>query len=270
MCYLTSSTLLYFFFFFFSSRRRHTRYIGDWSSDVCSSDLAAAFRWRRQGRHDTDVRNPVLDARPLVEPPCPFHQERLDGNAHSDLGRHLAIGFLVEREVAFVPAHHLEHDFFDLKPNLPLHLALGDYVERHEDLAQAALIAQALLHVARALEVGFGDLPGPQQHRPQRMGIGADLGRDDDTVVEVDRPVVVTQLRRDAQRARLAAQVEQLEDIMDAELAQRSLDRHQAASGVEKMCCKSTAVRACMRARWANGPPGSMRVTRSHASTASE
>src|SRR3712207_9144927 len=29
------------FFFFFSSRRRHTRYWRDWSSDVCSSDLAA-------------------------------------------------------------------------------------------------------------------------------------------------------------------------------------------------------------------------------------
>src|SRR3712207_6604049 len=29
-------------FFFFSSRRRHTRYWRDWSSDVCSSDLAAA------------------------------------------------------------------------------------------------------------------------------------------------------------------------------------------------------------------------------------
>src|ERR1017187_7275057 len=28
--------------FFFSSRRRHTRYIGDWSSDVCSSDLRVA------------------------------------------------------------------------------------------------------------------------------------------------------------------------------------------------------------------------------------
>src|SRR6266581_5509451 len=28
------------FFFFFSSRRRHTRWTGDWSSDVCSSDLA--------------------------------------------------------------------------------------------------------------------------------------------------------------------------------------------------------------------------------------
>src|SRR5689334_24026984 len=30
----------YFFFFFFSSRRRHTRWNCDWSSDVCSSDLA--------------------------------------------------------------------------------------------------------------------------------------------------------------------------------------------------------------------------------------
>src|SRR5262249_58606567 len=27
--------------FFFSSRRRHTRLVSDWSSDVCSSDLAA-------------------------------------------------------------------------------------------------------------------------------------------------------------------------------------------------------------------------------------
>src|SRR5438876_972520 len=31
--------VLYLFFFFFSSRRRHTRWTGDWSSDVCSSDL---------------------------------------------------------------------------------------------------------------------------------------------------------------------------------------------------------------------------------------
>src|SRR5437762_9790819 len=27
------------YYFFFSSRRLHTSYIGDWSSDVCSSDL---------------------------------------------------------------------------------------------------------------------------------------------------------------------------------------------------------------------------------------
>src|SRR6266487_7173455 len=32
------------FCFFFSSRRRHTRWTGDWSSDVCSSDLVEAAR----------------------------------------------------------------------------------------------------------------------------------------------------------------------------------------------------------------------------------
>src|SRR2546426_3274288 len=31
-------------FFFFSSRRRHTRLQGDWSSEVCSSDLGAHRR----------------------------------------------------------------------------------------------------------------------------------------------------------------------------------------------------------------------------------
>src|ERR1039457_7394389 len=32
------------FVFFFSSRRRHTRLQGDWSSDVCSSDLGCPAR----------------------------------------------------------------------------------------------------------------------------------------------------------------------------------------------------------------------------------
>src|SRR5207248_5399742 len=47
--------------FFFSSRRRHTRSYGDWSSDVCSSDLRRGRsteraccnrrrRWRTGGR----------------------------------------------------------------------------------------------------------------------------------------------------------------------------------------------------------------------------
>src|SRR5688500_20020231 len=30
-----------YLYFFFSSRRRHTRLQGDWSSDVCSSDLTS-------------------------------------------------------------------------------------------------------------------------------------------------------------------------------------------------------------------------------------
>src|SRR6266850_4365432 len=38
LCFFTQCEH-YLFFFFFSSRRRHTRLQGDWSSDVCSSDL---------------------------------------------------------------------------------------------------------------------------------------------------------------------------------------------------------------------------------------
>src|SRR5438445_2105466 len=59
------------FFFFFSSRRRHTRYWRDWSSDVCSSDLAPQRgRWapRRQRRTPPGGRPP---ARPTSLPRTP-------------------------------------------------------------------------------------------------------------------------------------------------------------------------------------------------------
>src|SRR6266487_5973748 len=36
--------IILFCLFFFSSRRRHTRWTGDWSSDVCSSDLLGALQ----------------------------------------------------------------------------------------------------------------------------------------------------------------------------------------------------------------------------------
>src|SRR5256885_12373958 len=39
-------------FVFFSSRRRHTRLQGDWSSDVCSSDLYINLRGVRQENRD--------------------------------------------------------------------------------------------------------------------------------------------------------------------------------------------------------------------------
>src|SRR2546430_11960115 len=44
------------FFFFFSSRRRHTRFDCDWSSDVCSSDLAGeALADKDDGRQPVPV-----------------------------------------------------------------------------------------------------------------------------------------------------------------------------------------------------------------------
>src|SRR5437762_8620581 len=49
--------------FCFSGRRRHTSYIGDWSSDVCSSDLQLLDRARRappEGGAAEEQVHPVL------------------------------------------------------------------------------------------------------------------------------------------------------------------------------------------------------------------
>src|SRR5437763_903295 len=51
------------FFFFFSSRRRHTRYIGDWSSDVCSSDLFSGHSPRDRTTRRGSTGRPLADAR---------------------------------------------------------------------------------------------------------------------------------------------------------------------------------------------------------------
>src|SRR5688500_20362227 len=51
--------------FFFSSRRRHTRLQGDWSSDVCSSDLRHHHRFRWVQRHATQ--RPFLLCQLLTE-----------------------------------------------------------------------------------------------------------------------------------------------------------------------------------------------------------
>src|SRR6201990_2689931 len=54
--------------FFFSSRRRHTRWNCDWSSDVCSSDLADA--WVNLGRlfHEAgDAREAAQHYRKAIE-----------------------------------------------------------------------------------------------------------------------------------------------------------------------------------------------------------
>src|SRR6266480_5731088 len=50
-----------FFFFFFSSRRRHTRLTCDWSSDVCSSDLAGPERVELFRRYVGGPGRKVLD-----------------------------------------------------------------------------------------------------------------------------------------------------------------------------------------------------------------
>src|SRR2546430_9447310 len=50
------------FFFFFSSRRRHTRFDCDWSSDVCSSDLASGVLAQRDRLVLADFENRTADS----------------------------------------------------------------------------------------------------------------------------------------------------------------------------------------------------------------
>src|SRR2546427_2232423 len=61
------------FFFFFSSRRRHTRFDCDWSSDVCSSDLAQDDHMMTAADHHSF--NPTTGA-PAQPPPDPFQRRR--------------------------------------------------------------------------------------------------------------------------------------------------------------------------------------------------
>src|ERR1022692_4206733 len=62
--------------FFFSSRRRHTRLQGDWSSDVCSSDLSGRRHTRLQGDWSSDVCSSDLSRR---------RHTRLQGDWSSDV-----------------------------------------------------------------------------------------------------------------------------------------------------------------------------------------
>src|SRR5215467_15414990 len=52
-------------FFFFSSRRRHTRLQGDWSSDVCSSDLAGTVLIKGPDRGRLDAAAKELGLAPV-------------------------------------------------------------------------------------------------------------------------------------------------------------------------------------------------------------
>src|SRR6266516_6860353 len=71
-----------FFYFFVSSRRRHTISYGDWSSDVCSSDLPRLARDPELlgVREELRARGPHVRVQHVVEPPGPpVHALRVVG-----------------------------------------------------------------------------------------------------------------------------------------------------------------------------------------------
>src|SRR5256885_8917207 len=78
--------------FFFSSRRRHTRLQGDWSSDVCSSDLKqhinTPIKFRRMEIEEMVVVADILEKLFETHPNIPQWQDRIRANPE--------IGFVVK------------------------------------------------------------------------------------------------------------------------------------------------------------------------------
>src|SRR6266446_9628564 len=68
--YLTEGSIC----FFFSSRRRHTRLQGDWSSDVCSSDLALAADGKLSPT-ETGLNSPRFPTADIRYPKADFRSE---------------------------------------------------------------------------------------------------------------------------------------------------------------------------------------------------
>src|SRR6267154_5400884 len=94
--------------FFFSSRRRHTMWTGDWSSDVCSSDLGLAPLFDRvETPREKDVdayRRLVRDAE--LDPSLTF---MIGNSPRSDINPAVAAGL----RAVFIPHPHtweLEHE----------------------------------------------------------------------------------------------------------------------------------------------------------------
>src|SRR3989454_8609480 len=73
------------FFFFFSSRRRHTRLQGDWSSDVCSSDLDARVPQRGE--------DPVTVDAVAQQQPDRHIAHRASTHRLHEVGAELVLGF---------------------------------------------------------------------------------------------------------------------------------------------------------------------------------
>src|SRR5262249_31057216 len=76
------------FFFFFSSRRRHTRLVSDWSSDVCSSDLA--FVPSIAARHE------MLEGKDVTAAASSDALRDEDGAVRADFGEHVAQAITIE------------------------------------------------------------------------------------------------------------------------------------------------------------------------------
>src|SRR6266511_4471608 len=148
-------------FFFFSRRRRHTRFSRDWSSDVCSSDLAlarvrvrpadAAHRRRRvAGVAAVGVGSPVVALR---HPGRPAVRAGTGVDAREDLLRTLGwgdaegdreqVGVVID-EIARTAVRVQLRDVMVARPQVLVH-ALHDLVREAPPTRGEHVLAEELL-----------------------------------------------------------------------------------------------------------------------------
>src|SRR5438132_12454754 len=109
------------FFFFFSSRRRHTRSLCDWSSDVCSSDLAILTSMSRASR-ELVVRIAEMD---------PRRRASIDKRLHFSLCVSLLVAMIGGAVVGYLLSEALgvsSHTLGFIGLVLGLLLSLGSFV----------------------------------------------------------------------------------------------------------------------------------------------
>src|SRR5258706_67549 len=171
-----------------------------------------------RGGHDP------LDDLPLVDHPGAFHQKALDHDRRDEVVVVVDAVLLVEDVVAVRPAEERVDDLpdLDLEP-------LAQVVRR----ARAALqqdVAEALQSLALHLE-RLAELLGFQPARLHEHGAEARvhpfrrrLRRAEASLREAESHRVLRALQR--QQPRLALQGDELEDVRQREVAERSLERH--------------------------------------------
>src|SRR5256885_8921919 len=98
------------FFFFFSSRRRHTRLQGDWSSDVCSSDLRLAIT-EQHDRMEQEARDLITDLPGAAGFMCDVSSDDQIARLFDELKTRYGLLNGMVHSVAFAPAEELKGEF---------------------------------------------------------------------------------------------------------------------------------------------------------------